>query len=76
MNDGAIEFLKRAADGKHRIVCTGDLNDFQIAEARVENRMYVEPGGGLGWVLLPWELSTRKDKEREQRLASTVDAAP
>jgi hypothetical protein len=76
MTDGALEFLYRAADGKHRIVSTGDLHEMQIAEARTEGRMFVEPGGGLGWVLLPWELTTSKDKEREQRLASTVTGEP
>lgn len=60
----AIEFLKRT-DG-HRIVSTGDLNEYQIAEARRENKMFVDPDTGLGWVLLPWELTTDKDREREK----------
>lgn len=60
----AIEFLKRS-DG-HRIVSTGDLNEYQIAEARRENKMFVDSDTGLGWVLLPWELTTDKDREREK----------
>lgn len=73
MTDGALEFLRRAADGKHRIVSSGDLHEMQIAEARADGRFYVEPGGGLGWALLPWELTTAKDKARE-RAASPQDA--
>lgn len=61
----ALDFLKRAADGKHRIVSSGDLTNHQIAEAQARGLFYVEPGGGLGWALLPWELTTDKDKMRE-----------
>lgn len=60
----ALAFLKRCADGKHRIVCTGDLTEFQIAEARRENKMWVDPDG-FGYVLLPWSLTTAKDNQRE-----------
>ena len=67
-NDGALEFLKKFVDG-HRIVSTGDLTDLQISNAKVEGRMYVEPNGGLGWVALPWDLSTPKDKHRETVLS-------
>lgn len=66
INDGALEFMKKFVNG-HRIVSTGDLNEFQISEAQVEKRIYVEPGGGLGWVALPWELTTTKDREREKK---------
>jgi hypothetical protein len=61
----AIEFLKRS-DG-HRVVSTGDLNEYQIAEARRDNKVFVDPDTGLGWVLLPWELTTDKDRERERK---------
>ncbi len=64
-DDGALAFLRRAADGQHRIVSSGDLTTLQIAEARATGRFYVEPGGGLGWALLPWNFSTDKDKQRE-----------
>lgn len=69
-NDGALEFLKKFVDG-HRIVSTGDLTDLQISNAKVEGRMYVEPDGGLGWVTLPWDLSTPKDKHREAVLSKS-----
>ena len=69
-NDGALEFLKQFVDG-HRIVSTGDLSDLQISNAKVEGRMYVEPDGGLGWVALPWDLSTPKDKHREAVLSKS-----
>lgn len=69
-NDGALEFLKKFVDG-HRIVSTGDLTDLQISNAKVEQRMYVEPNGGLGWVALPWDLSTPKDKHREAVLSKS-----
>ncbi len=61
----ALEFLKRASYGKHRIVSTGDLTELQIAEAQASGLMYVDPDSMLGWVLLPWELRTRKDAMRE-----------
>ena len=67
--DGALAFLKRAADGKHRIVSSDDLTLLQIAEAQANGLFYVEPGGGLGWALLPWHLRTEKDKDREDARA-------
>lgn len=64
----AIEFLRRCASGQHRIVSTGDLLDMQIREARSEDRMFVDDETGLGFVLLPWELTTDKDLNRERHL--------
>lgn len=74
----AVKFLKRAADGKHRIVSSGDLTLLQIAEARAANLFYVEPSCVFGWALLPWELTTDKDRQREGLTASTPppDAKP
>jgi hypothetical protein len=66
MSDGALEFLKRACDGKHRIVSSGDLTTIQIAEFQAAKLFYVEPGGGMGWALVPWELTTPKDRQREE----------
>jgi hypothetical protein len=63
--DGALEFLKRC--NGHRIVSSGDLTTLQIAEAQARKLWYVEPGGGFGWALLPWELTTDKDRQRERR---------
>ena len=67
MSDTALDFLKKFVNN-HRIVSTGDLTEFQISNAQVEKRIYFEPNGGLGWVALPWDLSTKKDKEREAKL--------
>ena len=67
VTDGALAFIKKFVDG-YRIVSTGDLTDFQISNAQVEDRMYVEPNGGLGWVALTWDLTTLKDKQREESL--------
>jgi hypothetical protein len=77
------ELFRRAAEGEGRIVCTGDLTVHQIAEARAEGRMWVD-ATNLGWVLLPWGLTTAKDRargaqaerDRCQRVAqSVVDSA-
>jgi hypothetical protein len=61
----ALAFLKMASDGKGRIVSSGDLTVIEIAQARACGRFFVEPGGGLGWALIPWEVSTEKDHHRE-----------
>lgn len=77
----AIDFLKRAADGKHRIVSSGDLDVFQISEARANDLFFVDDSSGLGWALLPWDLTTAKDQsrfvasERMQKLARLERAA-
>jgi len=61
----ALEFLKRAADGKHRIVSSGDLHVMQISEAQANKLFFVDDQTGLGWALVPWELTTAKDRHRE-----------
>ena len=63
-SDGALDFMKKFVND-YRIISTGDLTEFQISNARCEDRLYVEPNGGLGWVALPWDLTTTKDKQRE-----------
>lgn len=72
--ESALDFLRRAADGRHRIVSSGDLTALQIAEAQAERRFYVEPGGGLGWALLPWNLRAMKDDLREAGIFSKGEA--
>ena len=62
----AIEFLRRSADGKHRIVSSGDLHVMQISEAQANKLFFVDEQTGLGWALVPWELTTAKDRHREQ----------
>lgn len=60
----AIEFLKLAGNGG-RIVSSNDLTHFQIAEARACNRFFVDANTGFGWAVLPWELTTAKDRLRD-----------
>ncbi len=69
MSGGIWGFMKKFVDG-HRIVSTGDLILFQIAEARKEGRIFIDNETGLGWVALPWELTTAKDKQRESDLSN------
>jgi hypothetical protein len=69
----AIEFLKRSSDGKHRVVSTGELNIYQIAEAQRDGKMFVDQKTGLGWVLLPWECTTDKDRNREEQYLISRD---
>lgn len=63
----AIEFLRHAASDTNpcRIVSTNDLDVFQIGEARAQKRMFVDEETGLGWVMLPWDLTTGRDRKRE-----------
>ena len=61
----ALDFLRRAASENCRVVSSGDLTHHQIVEAQTTGRFFVEPGGGLGWALLPWDLTTEKDRRRE-----------
>lgn len=75
--NAALAFLNRCSEGDYRIVCTGDLTELQIAEARLENRMWVNDDG-IGFVLLPFRISTPKDKARERVLleSPTLKANP
>lgn len=66
----AIEFLKKAANGEYRIVSSGDLTRFQIVEAQCRKLFFVDAETSLGWALLPWELTTDKDRERERKYFS------
>lgn len=52
MNDGALTFLKLACN-VGRIVPSSEMTEFQICEARQRGWFYVEPGGGLGWGIIP-----------------------
>lgn len=64
----ALEFLRRAATETGRIVSSGDLLAIQIVEAQATGRFFVDKGTSLGFALLPWDLTTDKDKDRERRL--------
>lgn len=64
-----IEFLYRC-DGNYRIVTSADLTISQANKAREEGRMFIDPDTGLTWALLPWEVSTVKDRKREKEESS------
>lgn len=61
----AIDFLKRAAVENCRIVSSNDLHHEVIVDAQVNHRFWVDPETALGWALIPWDLSTIKDRKRE-----------
>lgn len=61
----AIEFLRRTAEEEGRIVSTNDLTQLQIALAMENGSLFVDDETGLGFVLLPWRVRTRKDEERD-----------
>ena len=58
------DFVLRATN-EMRIVSSGDLTTHQISEAQAANRFWVDEETGLGFALLPWELTTDKDRKRE-----------
>lgn len=62
----AIEFLKQAAEGDGRVVCSGDLHEMQISRAQAQGRFFVDEETGLGWAIVPWDLTTKKDRDREK----------
>lgn len=65
MTNTALEFLKRAGkDG--RIVSSGDLTTIQIATFQAADWFFVDPDTGYGWAIVPWDLSTPKDRKREE----------
>jgi hypothetical protein len=69
----AIAFLRRAASENARIVSSGDLHSLVISEAQANGRFWVDPETGLGWALIPWELSTMKDRQREANYFADKD---
>lgn len=61
----ATEFLLLQAKTGGRIVSSNDLNNYQISEARSKNLFYVDEATSYGWAIVPWELTTDKDRQRE-----------
>jgi len=53
-----LGFLRKSSIGRKEIVSTARLSALAIANHRAAGLMYVEPGGGLGWVVResapPW----------------------
>lgn len=64
--NAAAVFLESTVYGHDtgRIVCSVDLTEHQIAEAQLAGRWYVA-SNGIGWAMLPWHLTTDKDRARE-----------
>ena len=56
-------FIKRFVGLGYRLVSTGDLTELQISEAKKEDRFFVD-SDNLGYVALPWDLTTEKDEKR------------
>ena len=61
----AEEFLRKSVELNGRIVSSGDLQMEVIVESQANERFYVDPDTSLGWAIIPWELSTMKDRKRE-----------
>jgi len=65
MNETAEQFLAKAVSRGGRVVSSNDLNKWQLSEARVKGNWWVSEEG-FGWAILPWELTTDKDRDRER----------
>ena len=65
MSETAEQFFSRAATTGGRIVSSNDLNKWQLSEACVKGNFWVS-SKGFGWAILPWDLTTDKDRERER----------
>lgn len=61
----AREFLLKSCEVGGRIVSSGELHRCQIAEAQAKGLFFVDEDTKLGWAILPWALTTDKDRERE-----------
>lgn len=71
----AEEFLKQAITQGGRIVSSGDLSTLQIAEAQAFGKFWVNDAG-FGFAILPWELTTDKDREREKAFFTKFPITP
>lgn len=67
----AEQFLSLAVSRGGRVVSSNDLNTWQLSEARVLGNWWVS-ADGFGWAILPWELTTDKDRDRERILVAKV----
>lgn len=61
------------ATGNGRVVGTADLTEHQLAEARKAGFLHVDEAG-LGYVFLPWNFTTSKDRKREADYFSRIGA--
>lgn len=65
MGESAESFLARAVATGGRVVSSNDLNMWQWSEAQSKGNSWISPCG-FGWAILPWELTTDKDRNRER----------
>ena len=65
MINTAEEFLARAVQTGGRVVSSNDLNKWQLSEAQAKGLWWVSHEG-FGWAILPWCLTTDKDRGRER----------
>ena len=65
VGETAAEFFLRAVGIGGRVVSSNDLNEWQISEARVKGLFWISEEG-FGWAILPWELTTDRDRNRER----------
>ena len=73
--NGLREFVLRTTK-QMRLVSSGDLTTHQISEAQANGTFWVDEPTGLGFALVPWELTTNKDRARElEYIQRIVDAA-
>lgn len=61
----ADELLLLSVQIGGRVVSSNDLNQFQISESQAAGRWYVDQNG-FGWAVLPWDLTTDRDRNRER----------
>ena len=73
----AVRVLMAAAhpNSSGRVVCSSDLTTHQIAEAQSRGRWFVLDGG-IGFALVPWKLTTDKDRAREHGWDNITPALP
>lgn len=69
MITSANQLLELAAKIGARIVSSNDLDEFQIAESRQLGRFFVDENS-CGWAVLPWSLTTSRDRDREREYFS------
>ena len=74
MGESAEQFLSRAVATGGRVVSSNDLNQWQLSEARRLGNWWVSTEG-FGWAILPWSLTTDKDRDRERAFFATTGNA-
>lgn len=65
MKETPMQFLARAGN-YGRIVSSVDLTSLQITEFQAKGLFFVDPETNFGYAVVPWELTTMKDRKREE----------